>query len=332
VIRSLSRILWVLIVTGSSIVAATSVHAQKNREIAFGVASGSLVAAPPRIAKEMGLFEQHGLAARMVMMDSANAATTALISGAVHVNISGPGELVVAQSRGQKVVAIANTYGGLGGSLVLAKSVADKLRVKANAPVAERLKALDGLLIASTTATSAYTVAYKSAAKAAGADIRFTYMTLPAMAAALESGAIQGYIAGAPFWAAPVVKGTGVLWISGPKRELPPEFSPVSSANLQMMRAAAEADPKLVAAIVDVFADFALALDTRPAEVKAAIAKLYPDLDAATRDLLFGSEALAWKPPRLTVQDMTHEIAFVKANGAQLPGIDTIDPAALLFP
>jgi ABC-type nitrate/sulfonate/bicarbonate transport system substrate-binding protein len=332
-VKRLSRLaLKCLILAVASVLATATPQAQQPREIIFGVASGSLVAAPPRIAKEMGLFEKRGLSARVVMMESANAATTALISGAVHVNISGPGELVVAQGRGQKVVAIANTYGGLGGSLVLAKSVAGKLRVAPNAPIAERLKALDGLLIASTTATSAYTVAYKSAAKVAGAEIRFTYMTLPAMAAALESGAIQGYIGGAPFWAIPLVKGAGVLWISGPKRELPAEVSPVSSANLQMMRAKAEANPDLVAAIVGVFADFAVALDTRPADVKAAIAKLYPDLDAATLDLLFASESLAWKPPPLTAADMAHEIAFVKASGTPLPEIDKIDPASLLFP
>ena len=56
------------------------------------------------------------------------------------------------------------------------------------------------------------------------------------MTAALESGAIQGFIAGAPFWAAPIVKGSGVLWISGPKGELPAEHVPVSSSNREYIQ------------------------------------------------------------------------------------------------
>jgi ABC-type nitrate/sulfonate/bicarbonate transport system substrate-binding protein len=305
---------------------------QQAREVTLGVATGSMVASSARIAKEMGLFERHGLNAKLVILDSANAATTALISKSVEAAVSGPGELVVAQGRGQKVVAIANTYGGLGGSLVLAKSVADKLGVSPSAPISERLKALDGLLIASTTATSSYTVSFRGAAKAAGANIRSTYMAMSTMPAALESGAIQGYVASAPYWAAPVIKGSGVLWISGPKGELPAEFAPASSASLQVMRDVAEGNPDLIKRLAAVFADLVKAIDERPGDVKAAVAKLYPDLDPKTLDLLFASESRGWKAKPLMAKDMAHEIAFVKANGAPLPQIDSVDPALMLFP
>jgi ABC-type nitrate/sulfonate/bicarbonate transport system substrate-binding protein len=311
---------------------AHQASAQPTGEIPIGVASTSLVACSARIANEMGLFQRRGLRPRFVMMDSANTATAALISGSVRLAVSGPGELVVAQSRGQKVVVIASTYGGLGASLVLGKAVADKLGLSASAPVNERLKALDGLLIASTTATSSYTVAIRSAANAAGAKLRLTYMAQAAMPAALESGVVQGFFTSAPFWAFPVLRGVGVVWISGPKGELPREHAPASSASLQVMRDFAEANPELMRSAASVIADLVRAIDERPGEVKAAVAKLYPDLDAPTLDLLFASESVAWKARPLTPEDMAHEVAFVKANGTALPQIDRVDPGSMLFP
>ena len=245
----------------------------QTREITMGLASTSFATAAPRVAKEMGLFQKHGIDPKFVVMDNANAATTALISKSVDAALSGPGEVVVAQARGQKIVVLANAYASMSGTLVLAKSVADKLGLGANAPVGARLKALDGLLIGSTSATGVYTVAIKGAAQAAGANVRFTYMAQPAMSAALESGSIQGYIAGAPFWAAPVVRGLGVQWISGPKGELPSDHVPANSSNLQMMRAYAEANPGVVKSLTNAMSDFARDVTQRPAEVKAAVSQ-----------------------------------------------------------
>lgn len=315
----------------SCLLAAPAV-AQASREFTIGLPSKSLVAAPPRIAKEMGLFAKHGLEPKFIYLDSANGATTALISKSVDVAVSGLVEVVAAQSRGQKVVVLANSYAGLSGSLVLSKAVADKLGVAANAPIAQRLKALDGLLIASTSATSSFTIAYRGAAQTTGAMPRFTYMGLPAMGAALDAGAIQGFVATAPFWAMPVLKGSGVLWISAPKGELPATNTTVSGANYQVMRDFAEKNTDFMRKLSAALNEFSRAVDERPVEVKAAIAKLFPEIDANTLDLLYGMESQAWKTKPLTARDVAHEIQFLKSGGVQLPAdIDKLDLASVLW-
>lgn len=319
------------VLAGASMLAA-SASAQPSQDLQIPISSVSFATAPARIAKEMGLFEKRGINARIVTMDSANASISALISGAVDVTVAGPGELIAANARGQKLVIVANMYDGLSASLVLSKATVDKFGIKADAPVAARLKALDGLVIGTPSATSSYTVSFKTAAADLGANIRFTYMAQPAMVAALESGAIQGYIAGAPFWGTPVVKGTGVLWLSGPKRELPSASLPASSVSLQALRSVADAKPVLMKNLAAVFDDLSDAVRNRPQDVKAALGKLYPDVDAATLDLLFRLESPAWMARKLTAADMKHEIAFVKANGAPLPNIDAVDPASMLYP
>ena len=313
---------------------ALAAPARAVEPVAFpiGLGSASFATVAARIAGELGLFLKHGLAARFIVMDSASAATTALIAGSVAGAVSGPGEVVVAQARGQKVVLVANTYAGLSGSLVLSKAVAERLGVGTTAPVSARLKALDGLTLAVPSATGAYTVAFRSAARDAGVTPRFVYMAQPAMVAALESGAIDGYVGGAPFWALPVVRGSGVLWISGPKAELAAGNMPVSSSNLQIMRDYALAHPDVVRALAAVFDDLGQALVAQPAAVKAIVARLYPDLDGPTLDLLFAAEAPAWRTLPPTEADMVREIGFVTLSGVALPQIDGIVPAALLAP
>lgn len=305
---------------------------QSLRSVSFSLPSKSLVAAAPRIAHEMGMFGARGLAPKFIYMDSANAATSALISGSVQIAMSGTADAIAARARGQKVVVIANTFSGLSGSLVLAKSVADKLSATSSAPIADRLKALDGLLIASTSATSSFTFSYRASANAVGAKIRFTFMALPAMLAALESGAVQGFIATAPYWAVPVLKGSGIMWIVGPKGELPPEYLPASAADLQVMRNFAESEPALVQSVVSVISDFQEAVSNKPADVKNAVGRLYPELDPATIDLVYATESPAWAAKPLTAQDIAHEIAYVKLGGADLPDLASIEPASMILP
>jgi ABC-type nitrate/sulfonate/bicarbonate transport system substrate-binding protein len=97
------------------------------------------------------------------------------------------------------------------------------------------------------------------------------------------------------------------------------------------MRDVAENEPELIKKLAAVFADLGKAVEDRPREVKAAIAKLFPDLDGATIDLLFESESLAWKSPPITAQEIAHEIAYVKSTGRAPPEIDGIDPASMLL-
>ncbi len=217
--------------------------AAELQDVTIPISSTSFATAGVRVAKELGLFEKNGLAARFVVMDSANGATAALISGAAQIVQSGPGELVAARSRLQPVVAGADLYKGLSASLVLSADAVRRSGTDPAATIDQRLKALDGMVIASPSATSSYTVAFRLAAESVGAKIRFTTMAQPAMAAALQAGAIGGMISGAPFWSVPVASGAGVLWISGPRGDLPPQYTPASSVSIQALESTVRSNP-----------------------------------------------------------------------------------------
>jgi ABC-type nitrate/sulfonate/bicarbonate transport system substrate-binding protein len=245
--------------------------------------------------------------------------------------VSGPSEILAARSRGQDVVIVANLYAGLAGSVVLSKSVAAGLKVKPDAPVADRLRTLDGLLIAEPSATSALLGPINTAAEQVGAHIRFTYMAQGTMPAALENNAIQGMVASFPFAGTPILRGTGLLWINGPGGELPQDVLPSSSSCVQATAAYAKANPAVIGQLRQSIEDIASFVAKDPAAAKRALAAAYSQLSAQEVDLAFDQQWRNWTKPFLTVANMRQELKLLMAS-SKLPGLEKLDPAAALLP
>jgi ABC-type nitrate/sulfonate/bicarbonate transport system substrate-binding protein len=320
------------LVTAALVALPGAASGQELRKISIAVSSASIPASTARIANELGLFKKHGLDPTIRVMDSGSNAMAALVSRSVDFITHGAGDLILAHGRGQKPVAIAPAYRGSGAVLVISKVAAERAGVSSSGPISERLKALDGLTIASPSATSPYSISIRSSAESVGAKINLVYMSQPAMAAALQRGAIQGFTASSPFWVQPSRSDFGVAWISGPKGEFPPKFAPANSTWLSTMRDFAEANPDLVKRAVAAFIDFGKAVVERPAVVKAALVRLYPDLDAATLDVLFDTESRGFAIGPMTIEEINHDIEFMKFSGLNLPGIDSVKPADIMFP
>lgn len=297
----------------------------------IALSSSTLAYGGLRIAEQGGLFQRHGLIPRIIVMDSGNAAISAVLGRSAEFSASGPGEVLAAKMRGRDMVILANVYRGMSGSLVLGKAVAERLDLPPGAQVAARLRALDGLVIAAPSATSAYLTPVKNAAEAVGAKIRFVYMSQPAMVAALQAGAVQGIVAGAPFSLTAVGNGSGVPWISGPKSELPATSLPASSACLQTSVVYAKAHPETVRALQDVFAELSRLITDRPAEAEALLGKAYPQLGAAGTKAAFDESASNWSRPAMTEDDIRQEIRIQASTGA-LPGVDKVAPGSVLVP
>lgn len=299
--------------------------------VTIALSSNTLAYGGLRIAEAAGLFQKHGLEPRIIVMDSGNAALSAVLGRSAEFSASGPGEVLAARVRGRSFVILANIYRGLSGSLVLARSVADTLAVPPDASVERRLRALDGLTIAAPSATSAYLHPIRSAAEGVGAKIKFVYMTQPAMVAALQAGAVQGIVAGAPFSLAPIANGSGTAWISGPRGELPAAAMPASSACLQTSLEYADAHPETIGSLRAVFDDVAQLIKDNPAEARALLARAYPQLDPAAARAAFDESAANWSRPVMTPDDIRQEIAIQASTGV-LPGVTAIPPESVLWP
>ena len=306
-------------------------YSQQARDITIGFSSGSLSSGSLRVAKEMGLYEKYGLNPRFVIAESGNVAVSGLIGGSFDAVVANTGDMITAQAAGQKVVSLSAVYDGLGGTVILSKAAAEKVGVSPTAPIKDRFKALETLTIAMPSPTSNYTLAFKAAAAGLGANIKTTYINAASQQAAFDSGAIHGFMSSAPNWMPSIANGKAFVWISGPKGDIPREYRPTMTLTLQMMRSVAEANPAIVKGLNGVLADFVEALNTRPADVKAATAKVYSGVDAPSLELFFTYEGQSWKARRPTVEDMVHEIQFTKAGGVSNPKIESLDPTTLVF-
>jgi ABC-type nitrate/sulfonate/bicarbonate transport system substrate-binding protein len=298
---------------------AGAAQAQSLKSVTIATSSASIPAGAARLAKELGLFEKQGLQAKVTPMDNGALASAALVSGSVDFVTTGPSDVISAHARGMRLVVLTSGYRGFAATAVLSKAVAERLGVSPNAPVAARLKALDGLRIATTSASSTFAVGPKSAIEGVGGKATFTYMAQPAMVAAFKKGVIDGYIASAPYYLAPVADGSGYIWINGPKGDWPKESAPVNSVVLIAKGDFADANADLMRRMRAVFADFWKVVEDRPNDVKAAMMKLWPDLDATSLNQIFETERPGFKASAVTANDMVQEAAFMKLGGASVP-------------
>ena len=308
---------------------AGGVAAQTPVEVTIAVSSTSFVLGGVRIGENAGIFARNGLKPKIVVMDSGNAALSALIGGSAPFAVTGPPDTLTAKARGQDVRIVANLYRGLAGSVVLAKGVGDRLGIAPKAPVAERLRALDGLTIAVPSATSSLLAPLRIAAEGAGARIKFTYMAQPAMPAALESGAVHGIMASFPFAGAPLIRGTGALWIDGPGGDLPAEAEPASSSCLLTSGRIEAAEPDTVARLRKAVVETAAFIRDHQDEARRALAASYPQLGPQDIDIAFAQQWRNWTQPDFTEADVAQELKLLRSS-AKLPELDRIAPASIL--
>ncbi len=269
--------------------------------ITIAASSNSLAYGGMKIALEAGLFEKNGLAAEgrspwTAAMPRSRRCCRRFGRVLRGRRGRGPGRAV----RGQEIVIVTNIYRGLSGSLVLAKIGGRKPGRPRPRRSRIELKALDGLAIATPSATSAYPTRTRAAPRPQGARPSFVYMTQPAMVAALQVGAMQGISAGAPFSPRRCCTAAGVLWISGPKGELPAHDRPTSSACIETSEDYAAAHPDIIAPLQASFTAVARLIHARTARPRpsACSPHAYPSLDAATIHAVFRDEAPNWAPPR----------------------------------
>ena len=299
--------------------------------VTVALSSNSLAYGGLRIAEQLGIFAKNGLAVRTVVLDSGNAATAALISRSADFAGSGPGEVLTARARRQPIVIVANIYRGFAAPIVLSKAAAEKLADRQGAPVPDRYRALNGLVIAVPSATSALLAPVRASLEAAGGSAKFVYMAQPAMIPSLETGAVQGIVASSPFWSAPVLKGSGVLWLDAPHGEIMPGNEPASSAVLQTREDYAQARPDVIAKVRASFAELARAIAANPSGALAALRKAYPNVDPDALKLVFDHDASNWTRPVLSPEDVEQEKKLLKRS-VDVPGLDEIAPAAVLLP
>ncbi|WP_395711583.1 ABC transporter substrate-binding protein [Reyranella sp.] len=88
------------------------------------VYTGALVTVPTYVAKDLGIYDKHGLNVSLLDFRAAPDATAALFSGAVDLMSNSPGNMMLVNSRGRDLVAVVDNFPAPVWSLVAGKDVA----------------------------------------------------------------------------------------------------------------------------------------------------------------------------------------------------------------
>ncbi len=301
-----------------------------DADVTVTLSSTSFANAALFLARELGLFEKHGVKANLVVVDSGSLAVSALLSGAAQFTASGVSDVLVASARGQHFTLVANLYHGLSGSVVISKAAAEPLGITADSPLAARRKAVVGLRVAIPSATSSYVPPVNGAAAEAGGKPNLIYMAQPAMVAALQAGAVQAIMCGSPFWEPAVTGGFGFILLDGPGGEFPADAAPVSTTALITTQAWAADNKQVVQGMKAALDALAITIAGDPASVRNALARAYPKLNAETLDLSFRKNAANWSHPAFSEADVRHEMDIL-AHSRPTPGLDAVNPSSLLL-
>jgi ABC-type nitrate/sulfonate/bicarbonate transport system substrate-binding protein len=282
------------------------------------------------MAEKLGLFAKHGVALKLVVVDSGSLAVSALLSGSAQYTASGVSDALAAAAHGQSLKLVANVYHGLSGSVIIGKAAAQRLGLSEKSPLDARRKALVGLSVAIPSATSSYVPPTVGAAMLAGGKPDLVYMAQPTMVAALQAGAVQAIMCGSPFWEPAVTGGFGSILLDGPAGEFPADDAPVSTTALITTGDHVRSDPAQVKAVQAALADLADLIRSDPQRAEAGLAQAYPKLDSATLTLGFKRNSANWAHPGFDAADVQHELAIMMKN-RPMPGLNAVKPQDLLI-
>lgn len=282
--RHLSRFLPASLTALTIIFSASFAVAQDKVNIA--VAAINLAHAPVALSVAAPeIFQQHGVTLNVTDLRGASPnCIAALLSKAADLCQVGTTTGTDAIAEGADLVAVAALTGPFA-EIILSSSVAAKLQVKTDAPIAERIKALKGLNIVSSAPGSANYTLLDSLMGTVGSsikDIKFrTLPEVPAMIEAIRHGQIDG-----AFWVtgslAPILlDGTGVRWISLSRGDVE-TYQNLPFVTVFARRDWATQNSDLVKRIHAGYADAIGRLRSQPEQSSKLIKDRYfPDLDQA---------------------------------------------------
>lgn len=232
-------------------------QAPKDVKILLSSASPNFAWAVSYAAGELGYYKDEGLNIERIPNNTGPGALTALVAGAGHVDLSTPGELLVAVTRGQKMkilMALSN-YSSL--YLSLSKEYAEKVGISENMPLAQKQEAakkFKGIKIGITSPGSQTDVTTRLILKNAGLDPAVDAELIPLGStqnslAAMGKGSIDGFMSSAPIPEFAAAQLGAVNAISVAKDEVPGLKEAVGHATLA--RAVdVEQQPDLFAALI----------------------------------------------------------------------------------
>ena len=265
------------------------------------------------IALKAGIFKQNGLNVKTVNAGTGALAVEALTGGSGQFVVTGSADLFSAAKSGQHLYILAKASSGLSTQIVLTSAGVKQTGLTASAPLAQRIKALNGLTIASPSAASSWTAQAAKAAATQGATIKFTYVQENSMAAAMQAGKIDGLVAAPPWSTEALYAKTGTLWLSGPAGTFPGGYAVSSYGDplVATTKAYGDAHPQVAEDFTKSIVQAAALLKSQPAQAAAYVKQVaYPTMSQAEFQQVWAATKPLLLTPSLSLQSLKSTLAL----------------------
>jgi len=284
------------------------------------------------VAADLKLWEKEGLDVKVQYINGIGA-MNAVIAGSADFSMSSGPSITRANSRGQKLIALATAINQSGQGIVIRKEIAEAAHFDPNAPLAVRARILKGRTFATGATAAIPDVVFKVVAKEAGiapGEITTAPMQPPEFMAAFARKAIDGFSNSPPYLQQVVLDGTGVMVIDPAKGE-PEQFAPVASALLLARADFCAAHRSVCTKMVRGVAAATKLIRERPADALAVMKAhfgTYSDaVLAASLDMV---RAMTPSPPLTTVKELENGDLLNEAAGFIKPEEKLADYAAII--
>ncbi len=265
------------------------------------------------IALKAGIFKKNGLNVKTVNAGTGALAVEALTGGSGQFVVTGSADLFSAAKSGQHLFILAKASSGLSTQVVLTSAGVKKTGLTPSAPLAQRIKALNGLTIASPSAASSWTAQAAKAAATQGATIKFTYVQENSMAAAMQAGKIDGLVAAPPWSTEALYAKTGTLWLSGPGGTFPGGYAVSSYGDplVATTQAYGTAHPKVAEEFTRSILQAGALLSSQPAQAAAYVKQVaYPTMSQAEFNQVWAATVPLLHTPSLSLASLKATLAL----------------------
>lgn len=299
------------------------------QDIVIAMPNFTFTSTPNFIADELGLWAKHGLRVKFIQIAGVGA-TNAVIAGSADFVEAGGSTLTRAASRGQRLLAIANTAERNIVMITMRKEIAEAAGFDAKAPLEKRAQVLRGKTFgvgAINANPHAYLLAIAHRGGIAPDGLRVTALAGNAMWAAFQSKQIDGMSNSPPWPLKPVVDGASVVIASGPDGDPPNAINFAYNVVLTKPETC-EKRRAVCEGVGQVMKEAVAYLHGHPAEVIAILGKKFPSLEPKLIAAAF--EEIRKSTPRVPVvtkeslenaDDFNVEAGMMKAD-AKLTSYD----------
>jgi ABC-type nitrate/sulfonate/bicarbonate transport system substrate-binding protein len=253
------------------------------------------------VAEQLKYFEQEGVRVKITPSPSGSVCLNAVVGRSTNFCASTSEGLVLARVEGAPVMAIQAHNRAMTLSVVLRKSIVDKLGLTRQSPLHARLMALTQLgTIGATGPGAASEQIIKFLVKKAGAGstiLKFVYIGAAELPAALMNDVIDAYALSPPSAEVTEPSGKGYVLIPLGKGEVP-ELTDYHYEVLMVRPDYVEANPKIAMAVSRAISRGGALFRTKPEEAKSALRshRLFNKLDQPVFDLSYSTVADAMPP------------------------------------